>query len=48
MEYKIVTKSSVNDIEKAVNELIKAGWEPIGGVAYSPGGYYYQAMIKKQ
>lgn len=49
MKYKVVEKSSKHDLEIEVNNLIKAGWNPLGGMSYSAGyGYgetYTQAMI---
>jgi hypothetical protein len=32
MEYKVVWTESNSDLEKEVNELIKGGWKPQGGV----------------
>lgn len=32
MEYKILNKSNLWDLEKEVNEYIKQGWRPQGGV----------------
>lgn len=32
-------------INKKVNELISAGWQPLGGVAVQ-GAIYIQAMVK--
>lgn len=31
-DYKIISDNAVNDLEKQVQELIKNGWQPIGGV----------------
>jgi len=47
--YKIVTKKNPVELEQAVNDLLKLGWIPQGGVfAYNtPGGlWFYQALIK--
>jgi len=51
MEYKIVTQKYYQDLENEVNNLIKNGWKPQGGVAIlydSENGRteYYQAMVK--
>ena len=54
MQYKIVgwsaaggIFSSMETLEKKVNEYLKEGWEPIGGVSISKYGAVFQAMIKK-
>ena len=52
MEYKVLeAKDDVLDLQKAVNEQITEGWEPLGGVAvaYSTQSFcwwFYQAMVK--
>lgn len=33
MEYKFVSKESGTKLEEAVNELMAAGWVPLGGVS---------------
>ena len=33
MEYKIVVESHSEWLEKSVQELIKKGWQPLGGVS---------------
>lgn len=54
MQYKIVgwpaavgILSSMKMLEEKVNEYLKEGWEPIGGVSISEYGAVFQAMIKK-
>jgi hypothetical protein len=54
MEYKVVsangwtTDSAVKELEKRVNDLIKQGWEPQGGVmVVALNDYVYQALIKR-
>jgi hypothetical protein len=54
MEYKIVMSSGwtpdsiMKELEKKVNDLIKEGWEPIGGVLLpSLSENAYQTMIKR-
>ncbi len=54
MEYKIVTsnawttETAIKVLEKKVNDLMKDGWEPVGGLTMNPvNGYVYQALIKK-
>lgn len=52
MEYRVIeAKDDANNLQKAVNEQIMEGWEPLGGiaVAYSPQSFcwwFYQAMVK--
>ena len=50
-EYKLVKAYNQMDIENHVNENIKEGWIPIGGVAvYLNSSHnveiFYQAMVK--
>lgn len=49
MKYKVVENPFKHDFEMEVNNLIKDGWRPLGGMSYSSGyGYgetYTQAMI---
>lgn len=54
MQYKIVSwppavgiYSSIKMLEEKVNEYLKDGWEPIGGISISEYGAVFQAMIKK-
>ena len=46
MEYTIAHGDSLAVIIKRVNELIKQGWKPQGGICQIMGNYY-QAMIKE-
>jgi hypothetical protein len=54
MEYKIISSSAwsvdaaVNILERKVNDLIKEGWEPIGGVMIVAfNDLVYQSIIKR-
>ena len=54
MEYKVIsssawtTETAIKVLEKKVNDLIKEGWEPIGGLILNAvNGYVYQALIKR-
>jgi hypothetical protein len=54
MEYKIISSSAwsvdaaVNILEKKVNDLIKEGWEPVGGVMIVAfNDHVYQSLIKR-
>lgn len=55
MEYKVVTAqnllSSTKSLAKltaAVNEALRMGWEPVGGIALSEHGLVAQALIKRR
>jgi hypothetical protein len=55
MEYKIISSSAwsvdaaVKVLEKKVNDLIKEGWEPIGGVVVVAfNDHVYQSLIKRE
>jgi hypothetical protein len=51
MEYKIITNGDWGELEAMVNERIKDGWKPQGGLSCTrvDGSfcYYTQAMIKE-
>ena len=54
MKYKAIETGTVEGLTEQVNELIKEGWEPIGGVSTSlseSDEYQYscvaQALVKK-
>ena len=46
MEYKVITTDHCDELENEVNEAIREGWKPQGGVLYVPRTYM-QAMIKE-
>ena len=46
MQYKIITGSNTDDLSNNVNNEIKGGWMPQGGVLIN-GMMYAQAMVKK-
>ena len=42
-EYKVVEATSRSELEREVNSLIRQGWQPQGGIAYSsPKSEWYQ------
>ena len=57
MQYLIIEEDKRSRLEKRINEYIKQGWRPVGGVsvccAFSAGGgrqynsVYTQAIIKE-
>ena len=55
MEYKVISSNAwtvdaaVKVLEKKVNNLIKEGWEPIGGImVVAFNDHVYQALIKRE
>jgi hypothetical protein len=52
--YMVITQRDISELVRAVNDSIKLGWQPVGGIALglgSEGGttkaaIFYQAMIK--
>lgn len=46
MKYIVLTSQSTFELEMVVNQHIKFGWIPTGGVAVQ-GQYHYQTMIKQ-
>ncbi len=53
MEYTILKASTMPDLEKKVNDYIKKGWRPQGGITiqlniqFHNVEYCYQPMIKE-
>ena len=53
MEYTIVIANTLSNLETRVNEHIKKGWRPQGGITiqrnmqFNNVEYYFQAMIKE-
>ena len=48
VDYKVLSSSDLETLEKYVNGLIRDGWEPQGGVSIEPGVIFFrymQAMI---
>jgi len=46
MQYTIVAGKTAAELIEHVNEHIKLGWKPLGGLMKSDY-YFYQAMIKE-
>ena len=46
-DYDIAKAKDSETLAREVFDLLKEGWEPIGGVALDNQGYLCQAMIKK-
>ena len=44
MKYRIISSKGKFGLESNVNEALKNGWVPMGGVATDKDGYFYQAM----
>ena len=45
MEYTIVSSGDDKSLIDKINEMFEEGWETEGGIAISPDGNFYQAMI---
>jgi len=43
--YEVIINDSLIELVKTVNDMIKKGWSPIGGICTSDGKYI-QAIIK--
>jgi len=48
MEYIIVARRELVDLEKAVNEFIQQGWRPVGGVSSCGVMVVMQAMTREK
>ena len=50
-KYKIISEAELKVLAKRVNEEIRKGWEPIGGITNTATensyGLFFQAMVKK-
>lgn len=44
MKYGLISYNSPKDLVQKVNESIKKGWKPLGGVSQD-GGSYMQAIV---
>ncbi len=47
LDYDIIVSGNLGNLIGLVQDSIKCGWEPIGGVASDPIGFY-QAMVKME
>jgi hypothetical protein len=49
MEYKVIKEDHLSWLSNSVNEHLKKGWKPQGGIFYdSKNNAYLQAMIKER
>ena len=49
MQYQIIRKTSLEDLQNSINDLINADWRPIGGLTIDGANaerYYLQAMFR--
>lgn len=47
IKYKVVAGiNGLQELEKKVEQMIKEGWKPLGGIAFNQG-FCYQAMAGK-
>lgn len=47
MKYEVIYGRDIQELEKEVNEKLRIGWKPLGGVAVTDGGLV-QAMIRDE
>ena len=47
IKYKMISATSVPDLEKQVNEQISAGRRPKAGMTAGVDGVFYQAMVSE-
>lgn len=48
MEYNILTHINMDTLIEQVNDAIKCGWEPLGGLAMASANRWAQAMIRRK
>ncbi|MBB6557522.1 hypothetical protein HNP48_000186 [Acidovorax soli] len=48
MEYNILSHVSMKTLIEQVNDAIKCGWEPLGGLAMASSNWWAQAMIRRK
>ena len=49
MQYQIIRKTSLEDLQNSVNDLISSDWQPIGGLTIDGADterYYLQTMFR--
>lgn len=44
IKYDIIEEMKINHFKKVINNYIKKGWQPLGGINFD-SGFYYQVMI---
>ena len=47
MEYRVIKTNLLKSLVKKVNEAIKEGWKPLGGVCLDVGYGFAQAMTRE-
>jgi hypothetical protein len=47
MEYSVIKTNLLKSLIKKVNEVIKEGWRPLGGVCVDVGYGFAQAMTRE-
>jgi hypothetical protein len=47
MNYILVVTDNLNDLQLSVNQKIKKGYMPLGGILLNKNNNYIQSMIKK-
>jgi hypothetical protein len=47
MEYSVIKTNLLKSLIKKVNEAIKEGWKPLGGVCLDVGYGFAQAMVRE-
>ena len=45
IQYKLIFEDRSDEFELEINRAIKLGWQPLGGVCHTTGGYF-QGMVK--
>jgi Domain of unknown function (DUF1737) len=45
IDYQIVSGEDFQIIADSIKELLKSGWQPIGGIAIDAAYQYHQAMV---
>ena len=47
MEYSVIKTNLLKSLIKKVNEAIREGWKPLGGVCMDVGYGFAQAMVRE-
>lgn len=47
-DYTILTSTSLKGLVDGVRDLLRQGWQPLGGVSVEPSPRFAQAMVKYQ
>lgn len=48
VDYAVVCRQTWEGVQSTVRSLVIGGWEPAGGITYSPNGSVLQAIVLRE